>query len=627
VAPTTTTTLPNSLIPNDTSGLEKVVEGVTSIAGMPKDGWVKVDKGETSLTITTSEGLVIKIGAKVKSSVTLRLNTRGMPMFEANDFITIAGGGLKPFTPASTWLFSTPTKLGELQVDGSGNFSEEYAIGDVVPAGDHTAQLNGIAPDGTLRVVEVAVEIIPTAEEITPIVTQSSTGKNAPPAPPMSNSATIALLASALALLAVSRKNPDDVAAGNTSNDSTNSGSPGDDRVEREDAGGDLASVGAEFGVHSNELREDRLRTPRFEWVDKFLNSIASSADRVSPMISRVADDGAYARTLLGFMWLLLPLVAISVGIASAFNTNFTVMIPSLELVIAICILGVIDAFAGMLFASSFGIALLLGGGFTSVNSVRGFLGIAIFSFAPPLIASATRPFRRDSDEDQIHWKRSVDFVLCALFGAWAAGGMFSAIPSLTTYKPLHSDRTDLIQLVVLLAIASRWIFENIARAYAPRRLRTVEVEEFRKVVPMQPFASLCIRTVLFLFIAAPFIGNNWALWLGGAMFLAPKVIGKFAKRLPNFASLHRYLPRNLLRVVVMLFVSMWWGVLVNNRYGESPNVILYAFVLLSVPGIALGIADWFARDSKEWPSTAVSKLLGVAVLIVGILCVRGVIF
>jgi len=113
---------------------------------MAKDGWVKVEKGDTTLTITTSDGLMIKIGAKVKSSVTLRLNTRGMPIFEANDFITIAGSGLKPFTPASTWLFSTPTKLGELQVDGNGNFSEQYAIGDAVPPGDHTAQLNGIAP-------------------------------------------------------------------------------------------------------------------------------------------------------------------------------------------------------------------------------------------------------------------------------------------------------------------------------------------------------------------------------------------------------------------------------------------------------------------------------------------------
>jgi len=591
---------------------------------MPKDGWVKVDKGETSLTITTSDGLVIKIGAKVKSSVTLRLNTRGMPIFEANDFITIAGGGLKPFTPASTWLFSTPTKLGQLQVDANGNFTEEYSIGDAVPPGDHTAQLNGIAPDGKLRVVEVAVEIIPTPDVAAPAIAKSSTSDTPPPAPPLSNSATIALLASALALLAVSRKSPD---AAPAENELSTNDIPNEENVEREEAGGEISSVGAEYGIHSNELREDQLRTPRFEWVDLLLNRIASSFDRISPMISRIADDGAYVRTLLGFMWLLLPLAAITTGIASAFDTDFIVMIPSLKFVIAICILGVIDAFAGMLFTLSFGIALLLGGGFTSVDSVRGFLGIAVFSFAPPLIAAATRPFRRDSNEDQIRWKRLVDFVLSALFGAWAAGGMFSALPSLTTYKPIHSDRTDLIQLVVLLAIASRWIFENVARIYAPQRLRIVEVEEFREVVPMQPFSSLIIRTAMFLFVAAPFIGINWALWVGGAMFFIPKVVGNFADQFPNFSSVHRYLPRNLFRVVVMLFVALWWGMLINDRYAESPNTLLYAFVFLSVPGIALGVTDWFARDSKEWPSTALSKLLGVVVLIIGILCVRGVIF
>ena len=623
-ATTTTTTLPDSLVSYDTSDKEKLIEGVAAIAGMPKDGWVKVDKGDTSLTITTSDGLMIKIGAKVKSSVTLRLNTRGMPIFEANDFITIAGGGLKPFTPASTWLFSTPTKLGQLEVDSNGNFSEEYAIGDAVPAGDHTAQLNGIAPDGTLRSVEVAVEIVPTAEEAAPVVVKSSTSKTPPPAPPLSNSATIALLASALALLAVSRKSPD---AAPAQNEPSTNDIPNEENVDREEAGGEISSVGAEYGIHSNELREDRLRTPRFNWVDLLLNRIASSFDRVSPMISRIADDGAYVRTLLGFMWLLLPLSAVAVGIASAFDTNFLVMIPSLSFVIAICILGVVDAFAGMLFVLSFGIALLLGGGFTSVNSVRGFLGIAVFAFAPPLIAASTRPFRRDSNEDQIHWKRLVDFVLGALFGAWAAGGMFGALPSLTTYKPIHSDRTDLIQLVVLLALASRWIFENIARIYAPQRLRIVEVEEFREVMPAQPFTSLIIRTAMFLFVAAPFIGNNWALWVGGAMFFIPKVVGNFADQFPNFASVHRYLPRNLFRVVVMLFVALWWGMLINDRYAESPNAVLYAFVFLSVPGIALGITDWFARDSKEWPSTAVSKLLGVVVLIIGVLCVRGVIF
>ena len=622
--PATTTTLPNSQIPYVTSGQEKITNDIAGVVGMPPGGWVKVDKNATSLTITTSDGLLIQIGAKVKSSVTLRLNSRGMPIFEANDFITIAGGGLMPSTPASTWLFSTPTQLGQLTTDATGSFSAEYAIDGTVPAGDHTAQLNGIAPDGTLRVVEVAVEIIASPDEVAPTVSTKESS-SAPPATPLNTSTTVALLSSALAVLAISRpKSSSSSRATDTPETPTTNT---DTSVERADAGGEVASVSVSFGDRLSDVRPDSLRVPRLKWVDSSMNRIASAVDRLSPMLARIADDGAYARTLLGFLWPLLPLMGVALGIAGAINTDFTIMIPALSLVLAIAVLGVIDAFAGLLFVLSFGIAMLLGGGFNSVDSIRGYLGIAVFSFAPVMIAAATRPFRRSSTDDQPTWNRCVDFVLSSLFGAWAAGSMYGAIPSLTTFKPVHSDRVDLVQVVFIVAIAARWLLENIARLYAPSRLRVVEVEVFDETSLAQRLCSHVIRTAVFIFVAVVFIGNNWALWIGGAMFLAPKIIGEFNDSFRNLPTVHKFLPRNLLRVVLMLFVGLWWGNLVNNQFGDSENVLLYTFVLLSIPGITLGTIDWFARESDGWKSNMVSKALGIATLIVGILCVRGVIF
>jgi hypothetical protein len=204
---------------------------------------------------------------------------------------------------------------------------------------------------------------------------------------------------------------------------------------------------------------------------------------------------------------------------------------------------------------------------------------------------------------------------------------MYGAIPSLTTFKPAHSDRVDLVQVVFIVAIAARWLLENIARLYAPSRLRVVEVEVFDETSLVQRLCSHFIRTAVFVFVAVVFIGNNWALWIGGAMFLAPKIIGEFNDSFKNLPTVHKFLPRNLLRVVLMLFVGLWWGNLVNNQFGDSENVLLYAFVLLSIPGITLGTIDWFARESDGWKSNMVSKALGIATLIVGILCVRGVIF
>ncbi len=109
-------------------------------------------------------------------------------------------------------------------------------------------------------------------------------------------------------------------------------------------------------------------------------------------------------------------------------------------------------------------------------------------------------------------------------------------------------------------------------------------------------------------------------------MFFLPKVIDRQSEHFPNLPVLHRYVPRNLTRVVLMLFVAVWWGTLVESQYGQNGDFILWAFVLMSIPGLVLNTFDWFGRDSRGWRTTALSRLLGICVLVVGILVVRGII-
>jgi hypothetical protein len=44
----------------------------------------------------------------------------------------------------------------------------------------------------------------------------------------------------------------------------------------------------------------------------------------------------------------------------------------------------------------------------------------------------------------------------------------------------------------------------------------------------------------------------------------------------------------------------------------------------MGIPGLALGVVDWFAREGEEWPSTVVSRVLGAVTLLVGVALVRG---
>lgn len=105
-------------------------------------------------------------------------------------------------------------------------------------------------------------------------------------------------------------------------------------------------------------------------------------------------------------------------------------------------------------------------------------------------------------------------------------------------------------------------------------------------------------------------------------MFLVPKLVETKADKFPNSALLHRFLPRNLVRVVAMLLVMLWWGELVGGAVDS--HEVQWSFVLMSVPGLFLGVADWFGRDGEEWPSTVASRVLGVATLVLGIALVRG---
>jgi len=44
----------------------------------------------------------------------------------------------------------------------------------------------------------------------------------------------------------------------------------------------------------------------------------------------------------------------------------------------------------------------------------------------------------------------------------------------------------------------------------------------------------------------------------------------------------------------------------------------------MGIPGLAVGVADWFGREVDDWPSTATSRILGVLTLLLGVALVRG---
>ncbi|MFZ9393042.1 MAG: fibronectin type III domain-containing protein [Ilumatobacteraceae bacterium] len=155
--------VPDATVAVDNSKLTPVNDGAGTVFGVPEKSWVTAQVEDGAYTVRTGEKLVVRIS--LKSGI--KLNLRGMPVFRIGDTFDVSVSGLLPGSDASLWIFSTPTLLGEGTADASGALSGAYRIPMSVTTGDHTVQLNGLAPDGTLRSAEVKIEVLPAATDDT----------------------------------------------------------------------------------------------------------------------------------------------------------------------------------------------------------------------------------------------------------------------------------------------------------------------------------------------------------------------------------------------------------------------------------------------------------------------------
>jgi hypothetical protein len=80
----------------------------------------------------------------------------------------VSGEGFMPDTRADVFLFSEPTLLGTVEIDGNGEFNGTVNIdGNVVTVGEHTLQLQGVGEDGYVRSANLGVTVADEAPALT----------------------------------------------------------------------------------------------------------------------------------------------------------------------------------------------------------------------------------------------------------------------------------------------------------------------------------------------------------------------------------------------------------------------------------------------------------------------------
>ena len=650
-APATTspvTTVPPTSIPTTTLPTLELLPGSNGVQTPPDQAVVVIDGVVTDLVVTINDdgsatieypgNFIIRIiPTQPEDGVLLADGTSGIRVYRDRT-VAIQGEGFAPETEVEVWINSTPFKLGTVLTDSAGAFNKTFDVPPGIELGEHTLTLSGTLSDGTLVQTSIGLVVLD-IEATEPLPTDdgasgsdgSSTGgggtsgdnPGGEPYDPMSEpKSVISLLGDMAGLMALAGMAVAGRRRENDSNDDSNDDSDSDER-----GSGEVSDVSVKHHSVSTQSKTDLLRMPRSSVLDRVIEALPVTLSRFSPMVGRVFTDGTYLRSLLGLTWIIMPVLGIIGGIGSAISTDFNAVMPSLAWLILIVVIGTFDALAGFMAASTFGLLIVLGGGINSADSIRGLLGIWVFSFAVPMLASASRPFRR---KDAVGlagiWDRTADFVMIVLFGAWAAGSMFGSLPGLTGFRPSYADDVSRIQIIVLVVLILRYLLENSAVVLTPGRMLELSDTKLPDPSNAQVVISSLFRTASFTFVAVVFIGNNWALWTGAALYLLPKLVATVDDSFPNSEALHRYLPRGILKVTFMMLVARWWGQLLTSNIEDAEKMLTFGFVFLGMPGFITTVLGWFGRSSSQpWKQNWFTRIGGLILLIVGFLIVRGV--
>ena len=407
-----------------------------------------------------------------------------------------------------------------------------------------------------------------------------------------------------------------------------------DDYEESEDSE-DLASVGA-GGLALIKRKDgwgDRSKTwriKRTDSVDLGWKRFAESISSFSPLAARTFGDGSYLRAMVGSLSTLLYPVALGLGIYALIDTNRQALPPATWIVIAIALLGTIDAAAGLLASATFVIGVTVSGNIFSREEVLTVAGLSIIFFAPALLASAIRPIRRLISGADDRWERITDYALVGLLSFWSIEKIVGALNGLSGLKlPISADARQ-IALIVAIAITLRVIMEDLATYAYPVRLEKVS-PDYKDPSTFQQVISLEFKTFLFVTLAIPFVGFNIQLALGTFFFLLPSILGlTVGDRYPKLPVIGRILPKGALKIVAMVFIGSIFANWAEGLFEKPEDFIPWSFVLLAIPGLFLKFAgDLSQKPKNDWRRTdfgrTVYRVGGIAIYILIVQMVRGV--
>ena len=369
-------------------------------------------------------------------------------------------------------------------------------------------------------------------------------------------------------------------------------------------------------------------------WDNRFTNStdfalvsLAHRFNRFSPLLTRTAQDGNTIRAIIGsWAGLLLP-IGFILGVIAAVNTGGHALPPTWGIVAAVMAVAIYDAFAGFIAGSVFFLAALITGNITNRPELLTAIGVMVLFFAPALLASDFRPFRRLVRTQDDMWERLTDCALGTLLTFWVITKMVAAMNGLARLKlPITEYGTELALIAAGLLLI-RVALEDVAVEHYPMRLRALHVE-IRKPSHSQKIRALVFKIFVFFIMAAPFVGSTLNLVLGTILFAIPQITSLSLE--DNLPKKKLYLPKGVFKTVVMIFVMALATNLIKGAFSSPEAFLKWSFVVMALPGFFLHYLDAITdAPESDWKTTdkgrTIYRIGGVVIFILMVLVVKGV--
>ena len=364
----------------------------------------------------------------------------------------------------------------------------------------------------------------------------------------------------------------------------------------------DLSGVdAAELGVNKKKFgwgdRRKYTNLKFFNALDDAPASMAKQAEKLSSLLARIIIDARYLRVIFAnISWLTVPAV-LTLTYMGLHHVKNEALPFSFALSLSIILIGVFDAFAGLLGAFLYIDFLFANGNLISKHQILFTLGYSLLFFAPALLASKFRPLHRTLNQGEDWWIRLTDYVLASLFTGWATVGMVKALTSQFGFDLVFTKYAGQIGTYVGLAILVRMLLEEFAWHLYPNRIRNLHFEptpvsKFKKV------RSLVLKISLFIYLAFPYIGWNKYLIAGIFVTFFPSVMSFANNSIPKTKYLNYFVPKGALKFTILGIVGIYLGIFLSHRNYPTHNLLLLAFIVIPVPGAVISILDLF-NDSK----------------------------